>query len=147
MRRALSPTMHPFLQATAGGALIGISVSLYLWSHGKIAGISGLLGGLFVAQTQDKPARASFLVGLVLAGLGLQLARPQVFGGGAGSLWGVAIAGVLVGFGTRLGNGCTSGHGICGITRFSMRSLLATATFIAAGIATVAGMRLWQEVG
>ena len=137
--------MHPFVMAALGGALIGLSASLYLWSHGKVAGISGLLGALFVPRTDDKPARASFLLGLVVAGVALQAFAPQVFGSVAvASLGVVAVSGLLVGFGTRLGNGCTSGHGICGITRLSMRSILATGTFIAAGVATVATLRFVQ---
>lgn len=121
-----------------GGALIGLAATLLLWSHGKIAGISGLYGGLFVRETDDRGFRFSFLTGLVLGGVGLLLTNPGAFGGSSPvSLPLVGIAGLLVGFGTRLGNGCTSGHGVCGISRMSGRSFAATVTFMLTGFVTV----------
>lgn len=119
-----------------GGALIGTAASMLLWGDGRIAGISGILGGLPGARG-DRLWRWAFLAGLLLgAGLYSTLTGnlPQHWQGGAPLM---AAAGLLVGFGTRLGSGCTSGHGVCGIARGSPRSLAATATFMAAGILTV----------
>ena len=128
--------------ALTGGALIGLSASLYWLSHGRIAGISGLLGGLVARHASDRGQRGAFLAGLLIAGVALYLIRPGVFGPtNAQPLWLVAIAGVLVGYGTRLGSGCTSGHGICGIARLSGRSIAATVTFIATGVLTVVALR------
>lgn len=123
-----------------GGVLIGAAASLLLWGDGRIAGISGILGGLPGARG-DRLWRWAFLAGLLLgAGLYSTLVGtlPQHWQGGAPLM---AVAGLLVGFGTRLGSGCTSGHGVCGIARGSPRSLAATATFMAAGILTVFIMR------
>jgi uncharacterized protein len=130
------------LSALAGGVLIGAAATVLFWSHGKVAGISGILGGIFVPGTLDRPFRFSFLAGLLLGGLMLLLGFPQIFASTVNlSFTRVAAAGLIVGFGTRLGNGCTSGHGVCGITRFSSRSLVATITFMATGFATVFAMR------
>lgn len=118
-----------------GGILIGISASIILAVHGKVAGISGLYGGLFQKGVSDRDFRLSFIGGLLLGGLALAFVRPQSFPTGPSTLpmvW-VVLAGLFVGFGTRLGNGCTSGHGVCGLSRFSGRSLVATLTFMAAG--------------
>lgn len=126
------------LSALAGGALIGLSASLVLLGHGRVAGISGIYGGLFDPQQRDQAFRGWFISGLVLAGLLVRIVAPLAFEtatpGGLGS---IAFAGLLVGFGTRLGNGCTSGHGVCGLTRFSPRSLVATMTFMGAGMFVV----------
>lgn len=132
--------LHDFtpLPALAGGALIGLSASLLLLTHGKIAGISGILGGLITPGDTDRGTRLSFLAGLLGAGLLLLVARPSSFPSTPGSsLTVLAVAGLLVGFGTRLGSGCTSGHGVCGLSRLSPRSLVATGTFIGAGVVTV----------
>lgn len=119
-----------------GGALIGLASVALLALDGRIAGVSGILGGLLSAPG-DRPWRLAFLAGLPLgAGIVSMLAGglPQVI---AGSPLLLAVAGLLVGIGTRLGSGCTSGHGICGLARRSPRSLAATLTFIAAGMLTV----------
>jgi uncharacterized membrane protein YedE/YeeE len=119
-----------------GGALIGLASVALLVLDGRIAGVSGILGGLMSAPG-DRPWRLAFLGGLPLgAGVVATLAGglPQVM---QGSSWLLAVAGLLVGIGTRLGSGCTSGHGICGLARRSPRSLAATLTFIAAGMLTV----------
>ncbi len=121
-----------------GGALIGLSASLLLLTHGRIAGISGLFGGLFLPGYDARAFRLWFLVGLVAAGGVLLLVYPPAFAPtGRASLVAVAAAGLLVGVGTRLGGGCTSGHGVCGLSRFSSRSLIATITFMATGMLTV----------
>lgn len=128
------------LSALAGGALIGLSASMFLLTHGKVTGISGLFGGLLSPSAEDGPVRFAFVAGLVIAGVLARMFAPGLFTAmpETRTFAVIAIAGVLVGFGTRLGNGCTSGHGVCGISRFSVRSLVATITFIGAGALTVA---------
>ena len=126
------------LPALLGGALIGLAASLLLLTHGKVAGISGIYGGVLRRGTSDRGFRIAFLAGLVAAGAVVRLVFPSAFA----TTWSAALpitlaAGVLVGFGTQLGNGCTSGHGVCGISRLSARSLVATLTFMATGIVTV----------
>ena len=129
----LSISTETILQALGGGALIGLASALLLLSHGKVAGISGILGGLLDPATQDRGYRLAFLAGLIRAGLLVRVALPAAFAGPGPTIGFVAVAGLLVGFGTRLGNGCTSGHGVCGISRLSRRSIVATVTFIATG--------------
>ncbi|MEO7159244.1 MAG: YeeE/YedE family protein [Polaromonas sp.] len=123
--------------ALAGGALIGLAAALLLLLNGRIAGISGVLGGLLKPLRDDIAWRAAFMLGLVVAPLAYGLIElpplPQI-DAGYGAL---IIAGLLVGVGTRYGSGCTSGHGVCGLSRLSPRSLVATASFMAAGFATV----------
>ena len=121
--------------AAIGGALIGLSAILLMLLTGRIAGISGILADL---ASGDRAWRLAFIVGLIAAPLVLR-ASGQAFGAPAmpGVLV-VAVAGLLVGFGTRLGSGCTSGHGICGIARLSPRSLAATVTFVAVAMLVVA---------
>ncbi|WP_224368850.1 YeeE/YedE family protein [Hyalangium versicolor] len=131
--------MHPFLVALMGGALIGTSASLLLLFNGRIAGISGIAGGLLAPSSRAEWAwRLAFLLGLIGGGILMRILWPQVVEAssvsGAG---GVVAAGLLVGFGSRLGNGCTSGHGVCGISWGAMRSIVATLTFMATGAATV----------
>jgi uncharacterized membrane protein YedE/YeeE len=130
------------IPSLAGGILIGLAASLFFLSHGRVAGISGLVGGLLKRPDADTPLRFSFLAGLVaVGGLGAVL-RPEYFSAPTASAGVLVFAGLLVGWGTRLGNGCTSGHGVCGISRFSVRSLVATGTFITAGAVAVAAARL-----
>lgn len=130
--------MTAFLPPLLGGVLIGIASSLLLLVNGRTAGISGITGGLLARVPGDRTWRAAFVGGLVVGGLALQVAAPTSFGMPAVSSAGaLVIAGLLVGFGTRLGSGCTSGHGICGLARGARRSLVATMTFMAAGVATV----------
>ncbi|MEW6371347.1 MAG: YeeE/YedE family protein [Pseudomonadota bacterium] len=121
----------------AGGMLIGLAAALFILLEGRIAGISGILGGLLRPRRGDTAWRLLFLAGLVAAPLAWSLfaALPAVrIDAGAGTL---VAAGLLVGLGTRYGAGCTSGHGICGVSRLSPRSLVATATFVLAGFVTV----------
>lgn len=126
--------------ALAGGALIGLAASLFVLLNGRIAGISGLLGAVLQGG-EGRAEKALFLLGLLLAPLfwGLFAAMPVIeFQVGWLSL---LIAGLLVGLGTRYGSGCTSGHGVCGVSRLSPRSLVATAGFMASGFATVFVLR------
>ncbi|MDM5181329.1 YeeE/YedE family protein [Massilia sp. DJPM01] len=126
----------PF-SATVGGALIGLSAALFILFSGRIAGISGILGGLLAWPRGDMAWRLAFLSGLVAAPLVFGLFAPlptvQIDAGSATLI----VAGLLVGIGTRYGSGCTSGHGVCGLSRRSPRSLAATAAFMFAGFVTV----------
>ena len=121
-----------------GGMLIGLSASAMLLANGKIAGISGIVAGLLSPTKHDTLWRLVFVAGLLAGGFLLRFFSPRSFEIGiVRSEGALALAGLLVGFGTRLGNGCTSGHGVCGISRGSKRSLIATMTFIATGAAAV----------
>lgn len=132
--------MHDFLMAFLGGTLLGVAAVGYLYINGRITGISGMLGQVLRFEASAKAPASWFLAGLILTPIiyGLFFTPEVVL---AASPLMMVIAGLLVGFGTRLGSGCTSGHGICGISRLSMRSLIATLTFMAAGVATVFVMR------
>jgi uncharacterized membrane protein YedE/YeeE len=127
------------ISAAFGGALIGLSAVLLMLFTGRIAGVSGIFAGLFNPRTDDRAWRVAFIVGLIAAPLaaalaGYPVAMPQM----PGSFITIAVGGLLVGFGTRLGSGCTSGHGICGIARLSPRSIAATIVFMVAAIIVVA---------
>lgn len=122
--------------ALGGGALIGAAAVLLLLTHGRIAGISGVIGSLLPPLPSDRGWRLAFVAGLALAGLGTALIAPAAIGASVRSSTAVVIAGLLVGFGTRLGGGCTSGHGVCGLSRLSARSLVAVAIFMTTGAAT-----------
>ena len=121
----------------AGGVLIGIAAAMLALLNGRIAGISGVLGGLFKPVRGDISWRVAFVAGLLCAPLLYlligELPRPQIDADYAA----LVLAGLLVGIGTRYGSGCTSGHGVCGLSRLSGRSLVATATFMGAGFMTV----------
>ena len=130
--------MTAFLPPLLGGILIGLASSLLLLFNGRIAGISGIAGGLLLPSRGELGWRAAFLGGLVGGGLLLRAFFPQMLGAPAVTGVGLTVlAGLLVGFGTRLGNGCTSGHGVCGLSRGSLRSLVATGTFMVTGALTV----------
>ncbi len=121
-----------------GGILIGLSASAMLLFNGKIAGISGIVGGLVGLRKNDTLWRVAFVAGLVVGGFILRLLAPQQLQVGivrSGST--LILAGFMVGFGARLGNGCTSGHGVCGVSRSSPRSIVATVIFIIVGAAVV----------
>jgi hypothetical protein len=135
--------MEPWLWAAAGGALIGLSTGLLMLLLGRIAGISGIVGSLLPPQPAgDRLWRLGFVVGLVVGPLVLLVMRGDSgIGEPALGLAGMAVAGLLVGGGTALGAGCTSGHGVCGLARLSPRSLVATATFMAVALVVVALMR------
>lgn len=121
-----------------GGVIIGLAATMMLLFNGRVTGISGIVGGILNIKSSDKSWRVLFITGLILGGFFLKFLQPEAF-----TLISSAtpidyiIAGFLVGFGTLLGNGCTSGHGVCGISRFSTRSIVATLTFIAAGMLSV----------
>jgi uncharacterized membrane protein YedE/YeeE len=126
------------LSAAIGGALIGLSAALLMLLNGRIAGITGIVAGVLQPVWNDQPWRIAFLAGLIGAPVlallaGYPVAKPAIDEG-----WAVIIlAGLLVGFGTRLGGGCTSGHGVCGIARLSPRSIVATGVFMIVAIAVV----------
>ena len=125
------------LWATVGGGVIGLAASWLLLAKGRVAGISGIVGGLLGPVDAQSPWRLSFLGGLLVGGSILMVALPEsIVAPAERSLLFVAVAGALVGYGTRLGSGCTSGHGVCGLARSSTRSLVATLTFMATGFAT-----------
>jgi hypothetical protein len=134
--------MDELLRALAGGALIGVAAGALLVLNGRIAGISGIYGSVLRPAQGDVLWRLLFLAGLITGGVVLRLVSPesmpvdlQVSGPQGVSL--IAIAGLLVGFGTRLGSGCTSGHGVCGMSRGSIRSLVATGIFMFTAMVTV----------
>ena len=138
---AIDWNAFPPWSALAGGVLIGLAAAMFVLLNGRIAGVSGIVGGLFSSPRADLIWRVAFIVGLVGAPLlyGLVATAPLVrIDAGYVSLM---VAGLLVGIGTRYGAGCTSGHGVCGISRFSSRSLAATAAFMGAGFGTVFVLR------
>lgn len=129
--------------ALAGGALIGVAVSIFLLATGRVAGISGVVGGVLSPKPGDFAWRVAFLAGLVFVGFVASALAPSMLAPSASRGPGAMIvAGLIVGYGTRLGNGCTSGHGVCGLSRFSVRSLVATLTFMFTGMVTVTVMRM-----
>jgi uncharacterized membrane protein YedE/YeeE len=125
-----------------GGALIGLAAAMLMVLTGRLAGVSGILGGMLQARPADRGWRIAFIAGLIAAPLigaltGAPLPRPAM----TSSLAVVVVGGLLVGFGSRMGNGCTSGHGVCGFARLSARSIAATIIFMTAAVATVAIVR------
>jgi uncharacterized membrane protein YedE/YeeE len=130
-----------YLMAAAGGSLIGTASVVLLWLNGRIAGISGIMNGAFSKQPSEAGWRIAFIVGLIAGGLlyqwatGISLIERSNF-----PTWMTVVAGLLVGYGTRLGGGCTSGHGICGVSRLSLRSIVATATFVFIGMLVATGI-------
>jgi len=135
------------VSAAIGGVLIGLAASMLLYFNGRIAGISGIVGHM-LNRKGDMPWRLAFLAGFIATAGVFFVARPASFGVPTGvSLPFIAFAGLLVGFGTRLANGCTSGHGVCGIGRFSKRSVTATLTFMATAAAVVLVLRHVASVG
>jgi uncharacterized membrane protein YedE/YeeE len=125
------------LRALAGGALIGVAASIALVAHGRIAGISGTLGRALDGDG-GRAFRLAFLAGLLATGVVAAIVAPAAIGAAVRGLPALAAAGLLVGFGTTLANGCTSGHGLCGIARGAPRSFVAVATFMTAGAIVVA---------
>lgn len=128
--------MHDFLFAFLGGTLLGLSVVGYLYVNGRIAGVSGLIAQVLNLQTIFKTPALWFLLGLFVVPFFYGLVQTPNIELNTSPLM-MIVAGLLVGFGTRMGSGCTSGHGICGISRLSKRSMIATMTFMFAGFVTV----------
>lgn len=126
-----------------GGLMIGLSVTMMMLFLGRITGISGIYGGVIVPRGGEILWRVTFVAGLLTGGVILKFAYPQAFPTVEvnSSLMVVAVAGLLVGYGTRLGSGCTSGHGICGLARFSTRSFVSVLTFMFTGVVAVYIMR------
>lgn len=128
-------TTSDLIMAVSGGALIGLASVLLLWLNGRIAGISGIMNGAIGLKMSDVGWRVAFIAGLILAGYVFQLVSGDALIERTNyPVWLTLAAGLLVGFGTRLGSGCTSGHGICGISRMSVRSIVATVIFVAMGM-------------
>ncbi len=129
--------------ALAGGILLGIASAAFILVNGRVLGISGILGGLLMPKRSDASWRVFFLLGLLLAPATLSLLAPGLISAPRIEADHIAIvaAGLLVGLGTRYGSGCTSGHGVCGLSRLSPRSLVATLAFMAAGFAMVYAVR------
>ncbi|WOJ90305.1 YeeE/YedE thiosulfate transporter family protein [Methylocapsa polymorpha] len=132
-----------YLQSLAGGALIGLASALYLLFDGRIAGVSSVVSGAISVTGENQLRNIAFVAGLILG--------PVLYRLGFGAwpivhieakLWTMALAGFLVGFGARLGSGCTAGHGVCGLARLSPRSMAAVATFLVVGMLTVAVMNV-----
>lgn len=127
-----------WINALIGGGIIGAAVSIMLVFNGRVTGISGIVSQAISANKGDFARSLSFIFGLIIGGFILTIFNPQFFENTTQtSTVKLVIAGLLVGFGTLLGSGCTSGHGVCGISRFSPRSIIATLTFIIAGVALV----------
>lgn len=121
-----------------GGAIIGLAASLMLLLQGRIFGVTGILSGAIFSKGDDKNWRIATVIGLMSGAAFIYFIQPKYFNYEfKGELWMMVVAGFLVGFGTRLGSGCTSGHGICGLPRLSYRSLVAVCTFMATGAITV----------
>jgi uncharacterized membrane protein YedE/YeeE len=137
----IPPTDFTPFSALIGGGMIGLAAVLLMLSLGRIAGISGIIEGGLTPQGTDRGWKLAFLAGLLVPGLVLNLSGslPELSFVATGLL--LVIAGVLVGFGTRLGSGCTSGHGVCGLARLSPRSLVAVLSFMVAGFVTVGLLR------
>lgn len=129
--------MNDWVTALLGGVLIGGAATLLLWLNGRIAGISGIVAGVLMPRNGEVAWRVAFLVGLIGAGAAYLWLVPGAYAPRQGfpPLL-LVVAGLLVGFGTRMGNGCTSGHGVCGLGRLSLRSLAAVLTFMATAVVT-----------
>lgn len=132
------------LASTVGGVLIGLSAAMVMLFQGRIAGISGIFGGLLAPRPGEIGWRLAFVGGLVVGGVVMAFLHPGGFAVEVSrSPAAVVAAGLIVGFGTRLGSGCTSGHGVCGISRLSGRSIAATLTFMGTGALTATAVTQW----
>ncbi|MDC0728477.1 YeeE/YedE family protein [Phytobacter diazotrophicus] len=132
------------LESAIGGVVIGAAASMLILFCGRVAGISGILGGVLSRANNDKGWRIAFLLGLVLSPVLWRLVAPLPAVSITASWPMLVVAGLLVGVGTRYGSGCTSGHGVCGLSRLSVRSLIATLTFMAAAFITVWLVGFWR---
>ena len=134
---------NDFLMAAMGGALIGLSATLLLALNGRIAGISGIVNGIFTRSPGEAGWRIAFIAGILAGGLMFQwISQESLIQRTDYPVWMTIAGGLLVGFGTRMGSGCTSGHGICGISRLSPRSIAATAVFVAVGMGVATGFSM-----
>jgi uncharacterized protein len=130
--------MNEWMMSLFGGVCIGFAASMMLLLNGRVTGISGILNGVLTPQKGDTFWRVLFVLGLYSGGLALSFLRPESFLDTTQTSWTrLIIAGLLVGFGTIMGSGCTSGHGVCGMSRLSIRSIVATVAFMMAGILSV----------
>lgn len=135
--------LSSIMNAAMGGVLIGVASSIMLIFNGRVTGIAGIVNGVLSFPKKDTAWRLAFIGGLLLTGIiGYQL-QPELFINESERTWPtVAVAGILVGYGTVMGSGCTSGHGVCGISRLSIRSIVATLSFMAAGFMTASFFRI-----
>lgn len=123
------------MESIIGGAILGLAASLFLLFNGRVTGVSGITSGILKSESSDRTWRLLFVIGLVAGGMIYHFSNPQVFQLiSKANLYDYMFAGLLVGVGTVMGSGCTSGHGVCGISRFSIRSIVATSIFIVFGI-------------
>lgn len=133
------------LVSLAGGGLIGLAVTLMLLFNGRVTGISGIVAASFSTSVREGWWRWMLIAGLIAGGSVMHLIRPELFTNTSGRGEGlIVVAGLLVGYGTVMGGGCTSGHGICGLSRLSIRSLAATLTFMLFGFLAVQAVRSFQ---
>lgn len=141
--------IHAIQMAVWGGLLIGGAASLMMLSVGRVAGISGIVKGMLAPKSGDTTWRLAFLAGLLLGGFILLGLNPTVFAvpSETRTMGTIIAAGLFVGFGVSMGNGCTSGHGVCGLSRLSIRSLVATCAFMATGFATATGIQMLATGG
>ncbi len=138
--------LNPILYSLLGGALIGVAVTLMLLFNGRVTGISGIIASSLSKPSKEGLWRWMFLAGMIVGGFLMHGLRPDFFVNLSGrGLAIVTVAGVLVGYGTVMGSGCTSGHGVCGISRFSVRSVIATITFMFFGFLVVQVVRYFLE--
>lgn len=130
--------LNQTLSSLVGGGLIGVAVTIMLLFNGRVTGISGIISSSLAKPTRDGLWRWLFVAGLISGGFLIQVIRPDFFTNASGrSFVAILIAGFLVGYGTVMGSGCTSGHGVCGMSRLSARSIVATITFMLFGFLTV----------
>lgn len=136
------------LFSLAGGGLIGLAVTLMLLFNGRVTGISGIVAGSFSTPVREGAWRWMLIAGLIAGGFIMHAIRPELFANtsGRGHIM-ILVAGLLVGYGTVMGGGCTSGHGICGLSRLSFRSMVATLTFMLFGFLSVQAVRFLQGGG
>ncbi|WP_338009780.1 YeeE/YedE family protein [Methylococcus capsulatus] len=134
---AILMNSQALLSALGGGALIGAAACGLLYFNGRLAGVSNILAGMLWPASVDWAWRCAFVLGLVVAGVLLLGVYPDTFDTAPRPLWALGIGGFLVGLGAQISNGCTSGHGVCGLGRRSMRSVIAVLTFMGTGMATV----------
>jgi uncharacterized protein len=130
-------TVDAIARGLGGGALVGLAAAILLYVHGRIAGVSGILGSA-LDRDSGRAMRIGFLAGLIATGAVIATVAPGAIGGAIRGVSTLAVAGALVGFGTTIANGCTSGHGLCGLSHGSPRSIAAVVTFLVTGAITVA---------